>query len=95
MNLDNKFGICCNCPAVMNDSRLFTNYIPHRTYNQQFMNQLQIVNNNEYRYILQHQLQVNDDHNKKCINSNNFNIDGSLINTFFDLQFKKLMCNTE
>ena len=27
MNSDNKFGECCKCPALMNDSRLFTNYL--------------------------------------------------------------------
>ena len=27
MNSDNKFGECCKCPAKMNDSRIFTNYL--------------------------------------------------------------------
>tara|TARA_S200000501_G_C20583769_1_gene638428 strand:- start:68 stop:367 length:300 start_codon:yes stop_codon:yes gene_type:complete len=27
MNSDNLYGECCKCPAKMNDSRLFTNYL--------------------------------------------------------------------
>ena len=96
MNLDNKFGVCCNCPAIMDDSRLFTNYVPHKSYNRQFMNELEVLNNNDYRNILQNKLQIyNKNMNMQCTNSNNFNIDGSIINTYFDIQFKKLMCSSE
>lgn len=96
MNLDNKFGICCKCPAIMDESRLFTNYVPHKSYNRQFMNELNVVNNNDYRHTLQYNLQLNsNDINKQCLRSKNFNIDGSKINTFFDIQFKKLMCTSD
>ena len=96
MNLDNKFGVCCNCPAIMDESRLFTNYVPHKSYNRQFMNNLNVINNNDYRRILQYNLHPNNkDMSMQCIKSINFNIDGSKINAFFDMQFKKLMCTSE
>ena len=96
MELDNKFGICCKCPAIMHDSRLFTNYMPHKMYNLEFMQHLQVTNNNEYRNILQNKLQVNDETlNKMCNKNNKFNIDGSIIDLFFNSRFKNQMCNSE
>ena len=40
LNLDNKFGNCCNCPGFVNDDRLFTNYVSSRIYNDSTMKKL-------------------------------------------------------
>ena len=48
MNSDNKFGKCCNCPARMNDSRLFTSYLPNHKLNSYVKTVNGISNNNDY-----------------------------------------------
>ena len=54
MDQNNKFGVCCKCPAL-NDGRFLTNYVPRRDYNYTVMNQVNASNSNEYRAILQEQ----------------------------------------
>lgn len=53
MNCDNKFGECCNCPALMSDGRFITNYIstPKLVANLKEMNN--ITDENEFRLFLQ------------------------------------------
>lgn len=53
MNLNNKFGECCNCPALMDDSRLFTSYVPRRDYNALLMKDTQLTNSIDYKNMLQ------------------------------------------
>ncbi len=52
MNLNNKFGECCKCPAL-NDGRMFTSYVPRKDYNNYLMHQLNVNDNNEYRVTMQ------------------------------------------
>ena len=53
MNCDNKFGECCNCPALMSDGRLVTNYIstPKLVENLKKINN--ITDEHEFRMFLQ------------------------------------------
>lgn len=54
MNTDNKFGKCCNCPAMMSDAgRLFTNYLDNYKLNTLVKNKYNIYNNHDYRLTLQ------------------------------------------
>jgi hypothetical protein len=53
MELNNKFGNCCNCPALMSDGRLFTSYVPHKEYNSRLMKELGVSNSIEYKTVLQ------------------------------------------
>lgn len=49
MNLNNKFGKCCNCPAFMSDSRLFTNWETSKTYNYKLGRKLNTDTNTKYK----------------------------------------------
>lgn len=53
MELNNKYGTCCKCPAIMDDSRLFTSYMPHKDYNNKLMAKFNVTNNNDYKTYLQ------------------------------------------
>lgn len=53
MELNNKFGKCCSCPALMSDGRLFTSYVPHKEHNNKLMKQLGVSNSIEYKTVLQ------------------------------------------
>jgi hypothetical protein len=54
LNLNNKFGECCNCPALMSDrGRMFTNYVSSRIYNDNDAKRLKIFDANTYRENLQ------------------------------------------
>jgi len=53
MELNNKFGKCCSCPALMSDGRLFTSYVPHKEHNNRLMKQLGANESLEYKSILQ------------------------------------------
>jgi hypothetical protein len=55
MNMNNKFGKCCNCPAL-NDGRIFTSYAPSKDYNNNFMRKLGTDDSNKYRDIIQNSL---------------------------------------
>ena len=96
MNLNNKFGACCNCPSLLADGRLFTSYTPRRDHNADLMKELNAKNNNEYRNILQD----NSDTYINSINAfieKNYKCNNNADNTFykiydihstFDKQFK-------
>ena len=98
MELNNKFGSCCNCPAIMEDGRLITTYMPHKTYNYKIMNELGLKNSNEYREFLQDKAEniITNLHSTFIKNScdrsdKRFYLDGSNINNLFDEEFKKVL----
>lgn len=53
MDLNNKFGKCCRCPALMSDGHLFTNWESSRLYNDAIRRNYGISGSNSYREILQ------------------------------------------
>ena len=53
MNSDNKFGECCKCPAIVDDSRLFTNYLLNSKLNSYVKKVNGITDDNMYRLFLQ------------------------------------------
>ena len=53
MESNNKFGRCSKCPAFMDDSRLFTNYLPNSKLNTYITKINNITNNDDYRIFLQ------------------------------------------
>lgn len=73
MNSDNKFGECCKCPAKMDDSRLFTNYLQNSKLNTYVKRVNDIKDDNMYRLFLQEnglKIMENErkflDENKRC-----------------------------
>ena len=59
LNLNNKYGECCNCPALMSDhGRMFTNYISSRLYNDIFSKSLKSSDSHSYREKLQNNSQI-------------------------------------
>ena len=48
MESNNKFGKCSKCPAFMDDSRLFTNYLPNSKLNTYITKINNITNNRRY-----------------------------------------------
>ena len=53
LNLSNKFGKCCNCPAIGNGQYLFTNNVSSRIYNDQMGKILKVGDSHAYRTVLQ------------------------------------------
>jgi hypothetical protein len=52
-NLNNKFGKCCNCPALMSDSgRMFTNYVSSRIYNHERKDKIFNLDSKLFKQIL-------------------------------------------
>jgi hypothetical protein len=52
-NLNNKFGVCCGCPPLMSDRRLFTNYVSSRTFNDESRKAMKLGDSHAYRGKLQ------------------------------------------
>jgi hypothetical protein len=52
-NLNNKFGECCGCPALINVSTYITNYMPSRLQYENDKKKAGIIDSNEYRLYLQ------------------------------------------
>jgi len=78
MNLNNIYGVCCNCPAMLDDQgRLFTNYKISRDINVDIMKANNINNAHEYRMYLQNNAnklmnnEINRLENSRCKNNNN------------------------
>jgi hypothetical protein len=93
MNCDNKFGICCKCPAISNIPRELTIWKSSRVYNYEMMKKNRINNANDYRALLQSNAvniienTYNDfENNFKCVNNdpNVFYIDSSKFNQYYD-----------
>jgi len=76
MNLDNKFGECCKCPAKIQDGRIYTSYVPRRDYNTNIMKEVKASDSHQYRSILQAQgesiitaIQTNLENTYRCTNN--------------------------
>ena len=52
-NLNNKFGECCNCPALSTGDQYFTNYVSSRLFNNNLQNKLGLKDSNSLRLNLQ------------------------------------------
>lgn len=87
MNSNNKFGKCCNCPAIMSDSRLFTNWETSKTYNYKLGVKLNTDTNTKYKKMLvaNPEYITNDFHidSNKCNNNDKFYKDTSLYHKTF------------
>jgi hypothetical protein len=70
MESNNKFGRCSKCPAFMDDSRLFTNYLPNSKLNTYITKINNITNNDEYRIFLQKNASKIMENEKKFIEDN-------------------------
>lgn len=70
MESNNKFGKCSRCPAFMDDSRLFTNYLPNSKLNTYVSKINNITNNDQYRIFLQKNASKIMDNEKKFIEDN-------------------------
>ena len=85
LSLNNKFGQCCGCPALMSDKgRLFTNYVSSRIYNDMNSKQLKTSDAHSYRERLQNESSIRSNEIAKyetvrCKDDskNKFYIDGS------------------
>jgi hypothetical protein len=82
MKSNNKFGKCCNCPALMSDSRLFTNWETSKTYNYKLGVKLNTNTNTKYRNILRTNPEyiINEFNDKiiECNKNSGFYIDTTL-----------------
>jgi hypothetical protein len=87
MNSNNKFGKCCNCPAFMSDSRLFTNWHTSKTYNYNLGEKLKTDTNTKYKKMLMANPEyiTNDFYTEanKCKNNDEFYKDTSLYHKVF------------
>lgn len=93
MNSDNKFGICCGCPAISNTPLDLTLWGSSRTYNYNMMKRFGTSNSNDFRTSLQSNAvsimsKTHDDFNNnfKCKNtsSNIFYIDSTDFNNYYN-----------
>jgi hypothetical protein len=53
MNSDNRFGVCCKCPARMSDGRIFTNWLPRKRLNEFLRLGNNLESAHDYRHFLQ------------------------------------------
>jgi hypothetical protein len=70
MESNNKFGKCSKCPAFMDDSRLFTNYLPNSKLNTYVTKINNINDNDQYRIFLQKNASKIMENEKKFIEDN-------------------------
>lgn len=70
MESNNKFGKCSKCPAFMDDSRLFTNYLPNSKLNTYVTKINNITDNDQYRIFLQKNASKIMENEKKFIEDN-------------------------
>ena len=70
MESNNKFGKCSKCPALMNDSRLLTNYLPNSKLNTYVSKINNLTNNDQYRIFLQKNASKIMENEKKFIENN-------------------------
>lgn len=95
MNLNNMYGECCKCPALMADGRLFTIWEPRQQFHQKLTKKLKTSNDHETRQYLSKQpapvqvFEYENIVNNICNNQgiNQFNVDTS---NFHQLFQKKL-----
>lgn len=90
MNSNNKFGQCCDCPAIMSDSRLFTNWETSKTFNYKLAHKLNVDTNTKYKKLLVSNPEyVTNDFYKdsiKCKNDKKFTKDSTLYHQQFTEQ---------
>jgi hypothetical protein len=92
MNCDNKFASCCECPAMINKPREFTQWSNGKIYNTNMMKQTGITNSYDYKSYLQMNAEniikttvKSFDTNYKCKNNSNlFYLDSSNYNNLFN-----------
>lgn len=97
MNLNNKFGECCSCPALISDGRLFTSYVPRKDLNYLLMKQVKVTNNNDYKDFLQNNseqivssIQLTLDSSLKCADTKNVRFNQLIdIDAYFNEQLQK------
>ena len=70
MESNNKFGKCSRCPAFMDDSRLFTNYLSNSKLNTYVSKINNITNSDQYRIFLQKNASKIMENEKKFIEDN-------------------------
>ena len=95
MNINNKFGECCNCPALMQDGRNYASHVPRRDHNASLMKEFKVNNSNDYRSFLQNNGKsiINSVHkslidNYRCIsNDTNKFYDSTDIHKYFNELF--------
>jgi hypothetical protein len=104
-NLNNKFGECCGCPALVNGDRIFNNYVSSRLRNDQIKKSLNLSDSHSYRLVLQNTGQniinnetnrlnnlrcKSDGKNKFYIDSSNFNFEKPLTDGYNGLQIDNI-----
>ena len=102
-NLNNKFGECCGCPALVNGDRLFNNYVSSRLRNDQIRKSLNLPDSHSYRSVLQTSGKdfisdevkridnircKSNDKNKFYIDSSNYNFDKPLTDGYWGLKIE-------
>jgi hypothetical protein len=102
-NLNNKFGECCGCPALVNGDRLFNNYVSSRLRNDQIRKTLNLPDSHSYRLVLQSSGQnfvgeeikriekvrcKSNDKNKFYIDSSKYNFDKPLSDGYWGLSIQ-------
>lgn len=87
--MDNKFGTCCGCPAIMNDSRNFTVWQPHHSYYLKLKEASKAENELMLRKTIIEQPDIvvnlnNELTNNLTCNKENLNIDSSDYHNMFN-----------
>lgn len=103
MNVNNKYGQCCGCPAFMNDSRIFTIWEPNKLYHYKLSQYYNVSNDNALRYNLTNKPESLDKYNNAilsttlCKNDNvlSFNNDGNTFHEIFNDMFDQYISRPE
>lgn len=70
MNSDNRFGVCCKCPARMADGRIFTNWLPRKRLNEFLRLGNNLDSAHDYRHFLQEKATLLIENDTKYLESN-------------------------
>lgn len=102
-NLNNKFGDCCSCQALVNDDRIFNNYVSSRITHDQMRKSLNLLDSHTHRQILQNTGKMfvdkeirrienlrckTNDKNKFYIDSSKYNFDKPLDDGYWGLSIQ-------
>ncbi len=93
LNLNNKFGECCGCPPLSDNSIIFTNYVSSRIHNDVNSKLMGALDSHSYRSKLQKNASkliennINAFENIRCTSDikNKFYIDSSNYNFNYNL----------
>ncbi len=69
MNINNKYGQCCNCPPFMNDNRMFTIWESNKLYHYNLSQHYDISNNNTLRSKMINNPEILNKYNDNILNS--------------------------